>query len=79
MTELRDKSVLHEAQTHLEAYKRGEEFDNVDDLMADLMKDWNWFFIQVSLRKTLKYTIMATAIKAIILSYIYFTPKLGAK
>lgn len=24
MTELRDKSVLHEAQTHLEAYKRGE-------------------------------------------------------
>ena len=45
MTELRDKSVLHEAQTHLEAYKRGEEwakknvFDNVDDLMADLMMD----------------------------------------
>ena len=45
MTELRDESVLHEAQTHLEAYKRGEEwakkdvFHNVDDLMADLMKD----------------------------------------
>ena len=26
MTELRDKSVLYEAQTHLEAYKRGEEW-----------------------------------------------------
>ena len=44
MTELRDKSVLHEAQTHLEAYKREEwakkdVFDNVDDLMADLMKE----------------------------------------
>ena len=45
MTELRDKSVLHEAQTHSEPYKRGEEwakkdvFDNVDDLMADLMKE----------------------------------------
>lgn len=45
MTELRDKSVLHEAQAHIEAYKRGEEwakkdvFDNVDDLMADLMAD----------------------------------------
>ena len=26
MAELRDKSVLHEAQTHLEAYKRGEEW-----------------------------------------------------
>ena len=45
MTELRDKSVLHEAQAHIEAYKRGEEwakkdvFDNVDDLMADLMKE----------------------------------------
>ena len=35
--------VKHKA--HIEAYKRGEEwakkdvFDNVDDLMADLMKD----------------------------------------
>ena len=26
MTELRDKSVLHEARTHIEAYKRGEEW-----------------------------------------------------
>ena len=47
MTELRDKSVLHEAQAHIEAYKRGEEwakkdvFDNVDDLMDDLMKEWD--------------------------------------
>ena len=45
MAELRDRSILREAQTHLEAYKRGEEwakknvFDNVDDLMADLMKE----------------------------------------
>ena len=30
MTELRDKSVLHEAQTHLEAYKRGEEWAKKD-------------------------------------------------
>ena len=45
MPELRDKSVLHEARTHIEAYKRSEDwakkdvFDNVDDLMADLMKE----------------------------------------
>ncbi|WP_233402006.1 hypothetical protein [Segatella copri] len=39
------KAAIREAQAHIEAYKRGEEwakkdvFDNVDDLMADLMKD----------------------------------------
>ena len=53
MAELRDRSILREAQTHLEAYKRGEEwakknvFDNVDDLMADLMKEWNRFIMGV--------------------------------
>ena len=30
MTELRDKSVLHEARTHIEAYKRGEEWAKKD-------------------------------------------------
>ena len=39
------KAAIREAQAHIEAYKRGEEwakkdvFDNVDDLMADLMKE----------------------------------------
>ena len=39
------KAAISEAQAHIEAYKRGEEwakkdvFDNVDDLMADLMKE----------------------------------------
>lgn len=39
------KAAIREAQAHIEAYKRGEEwakkdvFDNVDDLMTDLMKE----------------------------------------
>lgn len=39
------KAAIREAQAHMEAYRRGEEwakkdvFDNVDDLMADLMKE----------------------------------------
>lgn len=39
------KAAIRETQAHMEAYKRGEEwakkdvFDNVDDLMADLMKE----------------------------------------
>lgn len=39
------KAAIREAQAHIEAYKRGEEwakkdvFDNVDNLMTDLMKE----------------------------------------
>lgn len=38
------KEAICEAQSHIDAYKKGEEwarndiFDNVNDLMADLMK-----------------------------------------
>ena len=38
------KEAIREAQSHIEAYNKGEEwarnevFDNVNDLMADLMK-----------------------------------------
>ena len=38
------KEAISEARSHIEAYKKGEEcakekvFDNVDDLMADLMR-----------------------------------------
>ena len=40
-----NEAAIREAQAHIEAYKRGEEwakkdvFDNVDDLMADLIKE----------------------------------------